>query len=447
MASKTFGRLLLRIFVVLAFCVVSAYALFFAYGYNLDLQHRNIEKTSIIDIPSHYSEVRVYVDDKLTGNSLPLQLKDLLPGFYRLAVNKLGFLPWSRNLEVRTDLVTKVDDLVLVPENTDSLQKQLARFPDDSRYFFGEDAVIVVSPQKNYLTVVHLLGQGTMQEEELQLHLSKDIKDIHVYSRQKFLMSFEDESYELVDLNGPRYVDFTLPDSAYAFTVLPDQNLAYFLSGKDLYRVAVDLLPSLSTKKLADFLLLKNVDQFDVHNGKLLYLSKGLAYSADDQGKKVRLIDRSRKIVYIRFQPFKNGNGGLYLLRTKDGKRALYAVDSQGFATLLSLQLKGEPQGDIFGNTVFGDESGNIFHYKPLLKKKILIANLPGVFALLGQIFNDGHFLVVHNDQLVLADSTYSNVYSLFNYDKESHLIFTDDAIFTLNLSDQKLKSLFFLPR
>lgn len=447
MASKSFGPFLLKIFGILAFCAVSAYALFLAYGYNLDLQHRNIEKTSIIDLASRYSELRVYMDDKLIGNSLPLQIKDLVAGFYHLTVQKSGYLPWNRQLQVRTDLVTKVDDLVLVPEHADQLQEQLARFPDDSRYFYGKDAFIVQSPGKDYLTLVYFLTQGYIKEVELKIQRGADIQDVQIYDAQNFLIIFEDGSYEWVDVNGPKFVDFTLPQGAYQLAFLSQEDAVFFLLGGNLYRLPIGALSTLSAKNLAEFLLVKGVDQFDVHPGKLVYLAKGLAYSADDQGKKIRLMDRSRTLAYMRYLPFENSARGLYILRTKDNKRSLYAPDERGISILLTPQLKDDVFMDSFGNSLFADESGNIFLYKPLLKNKILVTTLAEDFTLMGQLFDDGHFLLARGRQVLIADDTYTNVYPLFDLQEVTRYFLQNSAVYSLNVADHKLKSLFFLPR
>jgi len=444
MASKTLGRFILKTIGVLLFCAVSGYALFLAYGYNLDLKHQNIEKTSIIDIASRYPEVRVYLDEKIIGNSIPLQIKDLLPGFYNLSVNKLGYLPWNRKLEVQTDIVTKVDDVVLVPEHSETLVQQLVRFPEDSRYFFSKDFFIVHSAGHDYLTLVYLLEQGKMKEEELKLS-RQDIRDIHIYTPQKFLVTFEDGTFEWVEFNGPRFVDFELPKGSSELTFLASRNAAFFLNGGGLYHMPIDLLPTLTAKNLPEFLLKENVDQFDVHDDRLVYLSKGMAYASDIAGENVRLVDRSGALSYIRFLPNNKGSSGVYVVRTLDNKRLAYAADERGTATLLTPQLKGEVYRDNSGRFIFTDESGNIFLYKPLTDKKTLVTTLPTDFSLIGFLFDDGHFVFARQQKVFLADSLFTNVYALFDYQEKARYFPEKEALFFLN--EHKLKSFFFFPK
>ncbi len=444
MASKTFGRLLLKTFGVLAFCTVSAYALFLAYGYNVDLANRHIEKTSIIDVASRYPDVRVYLDDKLVGNSIPLQMKDLLPGFYDLTMSKLGYLPWSRKLEVQTDIVTKVDDVLLVPDHPDTLVQQLAHFPLQSKYYFSKDFFIVLTPDSDYLTLVYLLDNGAMKEEELKLS-KQDIQDIQIFNPQQYLITFHDGSYEWVEFNGPRFIDFSLPKGSSQLQLVPEQNVSYFLSEGNLYSVPIDLLSTLTVKNLATFLLIKNVDQFDVHANRLVYVSKGMAYAADTHGKNIRLLDRSYTVSYIRYVPFTAFPGGLYVVRAVDDKRFLYSVDDRGNSTLLTPQLKDDVFQDNSGRVLFSDESGNVFIYRPLLKKKSLVTTLPPDFTLLGFLFDDGHFLYVKQQQLFLADSSYTNVYPLLDTVENTRYFLQKGAVFSL--VDNKFKSFFLLPR
>ncbi len=444
MASQTFGRILLKTLGVLAFCAVSGYALFLAFGYNLDLQNRHIEKTSIIDLPGRYSEVMVYLDDKIIGNSLPLQIKDLVPGLYHLSVSKLNYLPWSRNLQVHTDIVTKVDDVVLVPKNTEKLVQQLVHFPEKSRYFYGDDFIVVLTEGHDYLTLVYLLKEGTMKEEELKLS-RQDVEDVRIYSSQKFLVTFADGSYEWVEFNGPRFVDFRLPNGSAELTLLPSRNAAYFIHDGHLYRTDIDRLPLLDLKDLSEHLVARNVDQFDVHDGRLVYLSGGLAYAADDMGKNIRLIDRSHKVAYIRHVPLSGSSGGMYIVRNVDNGRSLYAMDERGIPTLLTPKLKSEVYQDGGQRVLFSDESGNIFLYRPLLKKKLLVTTLPTDFSLMGMLFGDGHFVFGRQKKVFLADSSFTNVYPLFDFQEKGRYFLQNGSIFSLE--DHKLKSLFFLPK
>jgi len=447
MASKSLGRFLLKILAVLAFCAVCAYALFLAFGYNVDLKEQHIEKTSIIDVSNRYPEVRVYLGDKLVGNSLPVQMKDLLPGFYKLALSKLGYLPWSRKLEVRPDFVTKVDDVLLVPDHTSSLVQQLAHFPEQSKYFLGKDFFIVFTPGRDYLTLVYLLNAGAMKEEELQFSHQdiQNIQDIQVFDSQKFLIAFADGSYEWVEFGGPKFVDFTLPKGATQITFLPARDAAYFLLDGSLYRSQIELLSTITSKNLQNFFLAKAVDQFDVHDDKIVYISRGMAFSADLEGKNVRLIDRSHSLTYARFFPFTQGSGELFVLRTAKNKRLLYAVDERGVSILLTAQLKGEVYQNGSGQTLFTDDTGNIFLYHELLKKKTLVTTLPPDFSLYGFLFDDEHFLLERQNQVFLADSSYTNVYPLFDAQKDANYFLRDGAVFYLG--DQKLKSLFFPPQ
>lgn len=443
MASKTLGKVILKTIGVLLFCAVSGYALFLAYGYNLDLKHQNIEKTSIIDIASRYPEVKVYLDEKIIGNGIPLQIKDLLPGIYNLSVNKLGYLPWNRKLEVQTDIVTKVDDVVLVPENSETLVQQLVRFPEGSRYFYSKDFFIVHSAEHDYLTLVYLLAQGKMKEEEVKLS-RQDIQDIRIYTSEKFLVTFADGVFEWVEFNGPRFVDFELPKGSSELAFLASRNAAFFLNAGNLYRVRIDLLPTLTVKNLPDFLIRENVEQFDVHDNRLVYLSNGMAYTSDITGENVRLIDRSKTLSYIRFLPGNKGSSGVYVVRSLDNKRLAYAADERGIVTLLTPQLKGDVYQDSAGRYLFTDESGNIFLYKPLTGKKTLVTTLPTDFSLMGFLFDDGHFVFGRQQKVFLADSLFTNVYPLFDHQENARYFPQNEALFFLN--DHKLKSFFFFP-
>jgi len=84
----------------------------FARGYKFDLKNGSLEKTGMILAKSRPDGAKVFLDGKLvTATNNPLQ--GLKPGKYDLKIVKDGFFEWSKKVEVKEELVTEVDALLI----------------------------------------------------------------------------------------------------------------------------------------------------------------------------------------------------------------------------------------------------------------------------------------------------------------------------------------------
>lgn len=101
---------LLTVVVVLA--AASVGIVFFARGYKLDIANGGFEKTGMILAKSRPDGAKVFLDGKLvTATNNPIQ--GLKSGKYDLKIVKEGFFDWSKKIEVKEELVTEVDALLI----------------------------------------------------------------------------------------------------------------------------------------------------------------------------------------------------------------------------------------------------------------------------------------------------------------------------------------------
>jgi len=105
-----------RFWVLLAIIGILALAsvaiVFFARGYKIDLQSGDLEKTGMILAKSRPDGAKVFLDGKfVTATNNPIS--GLKPGKYDLKIVKDGFFEWSKKVEVKEELVTEVDALLI----------------------------------------------------------------------------------------------------------------------------------------------------------------------------------------------------------------------------------------------------------------------------------------------------------------------------------------------
>lgn len=111
-----------NIFVSTAFALVfvlgvSALVIFFARGYTINTTSGKIQKTGIMVITSEPKDAAVYLNDELKSTT-NTTLNFLPPGTYKVRVTKDGFTAWEKNVEVKPELVTRLD-ISLFPQVPD----------------------------------------------------------------------------------------------------------------------------------------------------------------------------------------------------------------------------------------------------------------------------------------------------------------------------------------
>lgn len=156
MSSKLLGHFFLRIAGLFLFCTISFYALFLAYGYQYDVKNLDVRKTSIIDLNSKVSDVDVFLNEKsVYRGNLPYQIKDVVPGTFKLLIQKSGFLPWKKVLQVKADFVSKITDILLVPEDVsqfiERIHEKISTRVENTRLGQNENqSENTITPQRQY---------------------------------------------------------------------------------------------------------------------------------------------------------------------------------------------------------------------------------------------------------------------------------------------------------
>lgn len=98
-----------------AFFVLLPIVLSYALGYKIDYKKFKIYKTGIIYVSSHPAGASVYINGKLHSDITPMKIENVKPGTYKVEVRRDGFYPWERDMEIRPNMVTKADRIILFP--------------------------------------------------------------------------------------------------------------------------------------------------------------------------------------------------------------------------------------------------------------------------------------------------------------------------------------------
>lgn len=115
---RTHSRHYLFLLFLFLFVIAAPATVLYTAGYRYSFEHRKILQTGLLSVESAPRGARLLLDDKLLREQTPAVIDDLLPGFHRIRLEKDGYLPWEKSLEVRSRQTTFAKNLVLFAQVT-----------------------------------------------------------------------------------------------------------------------------------------------------------------------------------------------------------------------------------------------------------------------------------------------------------------------------------------
>ncbi len=109
-------RILPWIFIVIFFAIAPI-VLFYTSGYRWSSQKGQIERNGTIIFDSTPTKATLSIDGRATQNVTPITLQDMPPGLHQFRLEKAGYHPWEKSLEITSERVTFANDLWLWRES------------------------------------------------------------------------------------------------------------------------------------------------------------------------------------------------------------------------------------------------------------------------------------------------------------------------------------------
>lgn len=112
------------------FCILLPIVLSYALGYKIDYHGFKVYKTGIIYISSHPAGATVRINGRTHPDLTPMRAEEMKPGKYTVEVRREGFYPWEREMEVRPNMVTKADSIILFPVASEMKKVAMSQIVD-----------------------------------------------------------------------------------------------------------------------------------------------------------------------------------------------------------------------------------------------------------------------------------------------------------------------------
>jgi hypothetical protein len=287
---KKILKVVFQVLFVLLFISISSYALLTAYGYQVDLLKQNIVKTSIIDLANTIEEAKVYYNNELVAEKTPFQIKNVEPGSHYLLVLKDGYKPWQRKVEVELNVVTKINDILLMPISYDKYGKNFDLGFTYDTYLSNRKWILFISKSNNKIHAYKMNADGSFLIDTINISLDKDYT-FSFAGDDNLVYKYKDK-LSMLNLSDKTILNATIPDEFKYFRLAFSPSLkGFYVNAGGFYSADIDNKGSINeiTLLTEDVSFIKG--EFDLTNfgGHSFVLSQGVLFDYYDN--KIQKID------------------------------------------------------------------------------------------------------------------------------------------------------------
>ena len=128
MATEQKIRGLLFYLSLAIFFIGLPFILSFALGYKFNQHSFKFVKTGLIALKTHPAGASVSLNHRWLEEKTPLTINELLPGTYHLEIRLEKYYPWSGQVKVEEDKVTRLEKIILFPQRANIKQLNKEKF-------------------------------------------------------------------------------------------------------------------------------------------------------------------------------------------------------------------------------------------------------------------------------------------------------------------------------
>ena len=284
----------------LLFFILTPIFIFHALGYRYDFNTKVIEKNGAFYIKSYPRAAEIYIDNEKMGRKTPTQITNIKPGTRNIKVQKDGYVPWSKELNIYPGETTFVEDVVLFLEQRDKINLG----PGSTQFLINknQDKYVYLDVDKN------LIVTDVEQIKNYNIHkFDKDYILLDWSADNQKLLLRDTNEYFIFDINQKNINKLNLELVDKIIWDNQQGDLLWYLKDKEIFKYDANQVfePQVQMLDLA-----KYVNDFDLKDDYLM-----IQYSTDDNN----IVEQFRKNDYKSIKKIDNLNlGKLETLKADD---------------------------------------------------------------------------------------------------------------------------------
>lgn len=230
MYKTPFHRRIIPWLYVFIFLGLAPLLVFYTAGYRYNPKKNVLEKNASLIVDSTPSGAKVLLDGQDTGETTPVTLQNVTPGVHSVHVERNGYLPWQKNLEMKAEQVTFANKIWLWRMSTPRLAVQMSQ------------ASLQTDEQGDYVAVVSTeQGASSLGIYNQSLQRQRTVSITTSNSSGKWSISWQPDGKQLL-LENSTIKNTTLVEFGrlQQSTVTPLPNGQYTWNGSNLVHESPD---------------------------------------------------------------------------------------------------------------------------------------------------------------------------------------------------------------
>lgn len=198
-------RLAMLIVFIAAFFVISPLLVLYTAGYRYDFTNGIIQEIGAISIDILPKNANVFLNSvKITGK-MPIRLKNVSPGKYKIKISADGFYDWEKEVTVENKQTIYIKEIKLIKKSA------------PEKIISGQIEKISLSTDKNFLVYQKINDKN----QEFYIHDLKNNKDTLIFTAEKSkiytikwfensnlvaISTADNSEIQIVDMNSPKQI-------------------------------------------------------------------------------------------------------------------------------------------------------------------------------------------------------------------------------------------------
>lgn len=139
---------------IIAFLITAPLVIGYSMGYRYNFKKQKIESVGALFLDSIPNDTKIFINQKRINKKMPAKIIDLSPSQYNVRVEKDGYYPWTKNLEIKSNETTFAQKINLFKKS-------------ESQKLINENInLFIPSPEKT--KILYSIKNNTW--EELKIH-------------------------------------------------------------------------------------------------------------------------------------------------------------------------------------------------------------------------------------------------------------------------------------
>jgi hypothetical protein len=266
-----------------AFLILAPFVIIFVTGIKYDFKNRTFVKTGTISAATDPKGAEIFLNNKAAGKT-PKTIRFLVPGNYNVQIHKDGYFDWNKELSVKPQLVTAINNstknltLFFSKPNISEISADVTNF------FAGQNKIIYLTTNALYLEniddpeVQQSLAlpknlAGTLASAKNSTAANNLMPNILASPDEKYYLIFNDLYYGIFDAGQNKFFDITALINASASSNASVNSPNFQFSNNDnLYFLAKLKLWQIDWQAQTKINILQNIAAYFVSSNAIYFL-------------------------------------------------------------------------------------------------------------------------------------------------------------------------------